>query len=188
MKHINHNYAKRSKRLLLPLFLLLSGLVLAACNPANNADNSAASSGSSPGTESPAATTPASSPTEEVITITIDNVGATAWLVTTVEGAQGIAELNTQNTAITLEPGQRYRFINNGGGFHPLDFRDASGNFLLTQNSVQGSFENDTEVNFESDATGVTFTLTPALAEQMATYWCSVHPPMTGAINIASGN
>jgi plastocyanin len=130
----------------------------------------------------------ASAQTEEdaPVIITLDNVSATAWVVTSVEGAEGIADLEAENAALTLEVGTRYRFVNNGGAnAHPLDFRDAEGNFLLAQGSTEGSFESDTEVDFVADSEGVTFTLTQALADQLATYYCTFHPPMTGDITIA---
>ncbi len=124
---------------------------------------------------------------EDVVTVAIDNVGASAWVVTSVDGAEGVAELDVNNATITLTPGTRYAFdvseVNSS--VHPLDFRDAEGNFLLAQGSQEGSFEGDEAVAFEATEDTVTFTLTEALASEVATYHCTVHRGMVGDVAVA---
>lgn len=125
-------------------------------------------------------------PTQSIqadVTVTIDNVGSTAWEVTDIKGDNTFSALNSENSDWTLKNGLRYRIINNGGSIHPLDLRDSQGNLLLTQDGSKGSFEADTAVNFQSDQEGITFTVSAKLYPELATYHCSVHAPMTGAIN-----
>ena len=42
-------------------------------------------------------------------------------------------------------------------------------------------------MNFIDDEQGVTFTLTQALADEIAIYYCTVHPDMVGDVSVASG-
>jgi FtsP/CotA-like multicopper oxidase with cupredoxin domain len=118
------------------------------------------------------------------IQITVDNVGASAWEVTGMEGDENAAEENEENTAITLEVGQRYRLVNNGGSAHPFGLQNANGDYLLAQGSESGSFESDGDTDFESDEEGITFTLTQALADELSTYNCQIHGAMVGSITI----
>ena len=67
------------------------------------------------------------------VTVTLTNIGSVAWEVTGVEGSEGVAELNTRNPVLSLTVGTRYRFDNNGGAAHPLDFRNERSRFLLAQ-------------------------------------------------------
>lgn len=114
-------------------------------------------------------------------TITIDNVGSTAYVLTDTEGAS-VAEVGVENAAWTLQVGQRYRVVNNGElRFHPLELRSDTG-VLLAQGDLEGTLEGDAEINFVSDDEGVTFTLTPELAELLTTYRCTYHSAMTGPI------
>ncbi len=116
-------------------------------------------------------------------TITIDNVGATAYVLMDAEGV-GVAEVGVENAAWTLQVGQRYRIVNNGELlFHPLELRSDT-DILLAQGDPEGTLEGDTEINFVSDDEGVTFTLTPELAESLTTYRCAYHPVMTGSISV----
>jgi uncharacterized surface protein with fasciclin (FAS1) repeats len=117
-------------------------------------------------------------------TITISNVGASAYRVDALDGEGATAELGVSNTGIALAGGLRYTFINNGGTNHPLEFRNAAGDVLLSQNAAEGSFESDSAVNFVVDGANVSFTLTPDLAAAIATYNCSIHGAMVGAITI----
>jgi plastocyanin len=115
--------------------------------------------------------------------ITLSNVGNASWIVTNVTGAIGIVEINTNNASITLEANKRYRFVNNGGASHPLDFRNTTGAVLLAQGNTTGSFETVAGVDFKSDSQGITFTLTEALFNELVSYHCSIHGTMRGAIN-----
>lgn len=119
------------------------------------------------------------------ITITLQNVGSSAWQVTAVEGtdAADVAELNTDNPAISLEEGTRYRFINEGGSAHPLEFRNAAGDPLLVQFDESGSFEDNTMINYREDDEGVVFTLTADLNQELTAYFCAIHGSMNGSIN-----
>lgn len=119
------------------------------------------------------------------VVITVDNVGATAWEITNVEGDDNAAEENVNNTTIMLEENLRYRFVNNGGlTAHPFGFQDSNDAYLLAQGDRKGSFEESDSVDFESDDEGITFTLTPALADQIASYNCQIHVSMEGNITI----
>ena len=117
-------------------------------------------------------------------TITLDNVGASAYIISSIEGDAATGTLDENNTAINLQRGQRYTFINNGGASHPLDFRDADGNILLAEGSEAGSFEEDEAVDFEVDGANISFTLTEELAEVIAAYRCTVHGAMEGVITV----
>lgn len=89
------------------------------------------------------------------------------------------------NTGIVLAEELRYTFINNGGTNHPLEFRNADGDVLLSQNATEGSSEGGTAVNFVVDGTSISFTLTPDLAAAISTYNCSIHSAIVGATTIA---
>ncbi len=117
--------------------------------------------------------------------IELTNDGAAAYFITSIDGEGASGELNENNTAIELTEGLRYTFTNNGGANHPLDFRDADGDILLSEDDADGSFESDTDVGFVVDGADISFTLTPELAAELATYNCSIHAAMEGAITIA---
>lgn len=117
------------------------------------------------------------------ITITVDNVGSSAWEVTDVQGDNNAATQGENNTTITLRENMRYRFINNGGSAHPFGVQDSNSDYLLAQGSRSGSFEDDPEVDFSSDNDGVFFTVTPALAAELATYNCQIHSSMEGSVS-----
>ncbi|WP_367127331.1 fasciclin domain-containing protein [Mongoliibacter sp.] len=121
---------------------------------------------------------------ESAATITLDNVGASAYVITSIDGDGASAELDTENTAITLQSGLRYTFVNNGGSAHPLDFRDSDGNILLAQGDQDGSFEDDSNVAFEVDGDNVSFTVTEDFANELAVYRCTAHASMEGEIII----
>ena len=128
-----------------------------------------------------------------VATLTLQNVGASAWQVTAIEGTEDmetVTELDVENPALTLTVGGRYRFdlSNVNSDVHPLEFRDAEGNDLLTQGGSEGSFELDPAVAFGAEADFVIFTVTPELADALASYYCSIHSAMTGEIStVAAG-
>lgn len=111
------------------------------------------------------------------VTVTFQNVDSSAWLVTAVAGAEGVAALNTENTSITLTIGQRYRFVNLGTvQIHPLALRGKDGESLINQRPQDRPFETDPAVDFEADDQGITFTLTELLAAQLSSYYCTAHP------------
>ncbi len=125
-------------------------------------------------------------PEPDPVTITINNIGASAWEVTNVDGASigDISDGTSENPALTLTVGTRYRFENNGGvNNHPLGFQDANADYLLRQESGEtGSLEGDSGINYVEDDDGVTFTYTQALADDVATYICTFHSSMVGDI------
>ena len=122
------------------------------------------------------------------IKLVLKNVGASAWQVTALEGAEGMVELIADNPEISLTVGMRYVFdvsaVNSQ--VHPFEFRDAEDNVLLAQGDKAGSLEEDTDIAFESDDEHLAFTLTPALAETLSYYRCTVHGGMTGTLIIIS--
>lgn len=121
------------------------------------------------------------------VTLTLANVGSTAWTVVAVEGADGVTELGPQNPVIRLEVGTRYHFINTGSlTVHPLAIRGADGEPVLGQRLNHRPFEHDPEVAFKADDEGITFTLTETLAAVVRTYYCTAHPTplMEGALEV----
>lgn len=116
------------------------------------------------------------------VTITINNIGASAWEVTGVDGAN-IDDISDggENPALTLSVGTRYRFVNNGDAAHPLGFQNGASEYVLNQDG-SGSFEDESEVNYAEDADGVTFTYTQALADAVTTYRCTIHASMEGTV------
>ena len=118
----------------------------------------------------------------DLVTITLDNQGASAWVVTAVEDRNNEdIEEQAPNTDIQVSEGTRYRFINNGGSSHPLAFRDADGNDLLTQ-SKTGEFENAESVNWLDEDGAVEFTVTSDLAGRLDEYYCTFHASMVGDV------
>ncbi|PWN07221.1 hypothetical protein [Rhodohalobacter mucosus] len=115
--------------------------------------------------------------------ITLDNVGSNAYVVTAIEGDGASAMLNQNNSPIDLEIGKRFTFVNNGGAAsHPLDFRNSEGEKLLGQSGADGRFDDDADVDAELNGNNITFTLTAELAEAFGLYICSFHPGMTASI------
>ncbi len=110
--------------------------------------------------------------------------GNEAWVVTNVENAPNLAEEDTPNPTMTLTTGQRYRFNNPLYDTHVLQFRNGSGDVLVGQGSSGGSFADDEEVDAVISDNAVTFTLTEALAQELADYYCAAHQGMTGAVQI----
>lgn len=118
---------------------------------------------------------------ESETTITIAAVGSRAWEVTSIEGDAGEAAISEDNPEITLLTNTRYTFVNDGGRWHPLAFRDSDGEPLLTQSDT-GSFENDEDVAWVDDGDQVSFTLTRSLSDAMAEYICTAHNLMNAPI------
>ncbi len=123
------------------------------------------------------------------VTVTINNVGTSAWEVTSVSGASGVAQIGTENPTLTLTVDTRYRIVNNGGSTHPFGTRNASDEYLLRQESNQtGSLEDDMGINYQEDDEGVTFTYTQSLADAVATYQCTAHSSMNGTVETDNGD
>ena len=129
-------------------------------------------------------------PAEADITITISNVSASAWVVTSVEGASDVAPIDADNPTLTLSHGTRYRIVNNGSlEAHPFAIQNANGDYLLAQggpgdDSADGPFEDSPDVDFVSDRQGITFTFTADLASAATAYICTIHSNMEGRIRV----
>ncbi|WP_251921361.1 hypothetical protein [Salinibacter ruber] len=124
-----------------------------------------------------------------VVTITVNNVANSAWEVTGVSGASGVAG-SGDNPSLTLETGKRYRIDNNGmRSAHPFAVETGTdGDYLLRQESGQsGSLEDDADVNYKEDDEGVTFTYTQTLADQASAYQCTFHTSMEGNVQTDGG-
>lgn len=117
--------------------------------------------------------------------ITINNVGSTAWIFEAIEGSGAGATLNEENTPLTLDGGGRYTIINLGAAGHPFQLRDSNGNVLIAATG-DGSLQDDTDANVVLDEQegSITFTLSGALADNVATYNCQPHAAMEGVINV----
>ncbi len=109
----------------------------------------------------------------------LNNVSSSAWTLDA--ASEGVGETGVDNPTLTLEEGTRHHFENRGWDAHPLAFRDAGGNALLTQDG-EGSFESDSEVNWVDTGDVVEFTLTEALAEAIDSYGCEIHGSMAGTV------
>ncbi|GAB2631273.1 hypothetical protein [Belliella aquatica] len=116
-------------------------------------------------------------------TITVNNVGTSAYIFTAVNGNGAAATLNMENAPLTLKIGSRYQIINLAGLPHPFLIKGIGNTTLLAQNDVVGTFESNSAVNFISTDTGITFTLTAEMAAQIAPYQCGRHAAMTGNIS-----
>lgn len=118
-------------------------------------------------------------------TISIDNVGASAYEVSNVTGKGIDVPTGVENPTLTVtETGTRVRFENGGYPNHPLKFQDESGTVLLSQ-STTGSFNDDSAVNWVDDGDTIAFTITSDLASSLAEYRCTVHVnAMVGDISV----
>ncbi|MEZ3164850.1 PGF-CTERM sorting domain-containing protein [Halorubrum sp. RMP-47] len=136
--------------------------------------------GGTPGT----ATGQSDSAPEPDATLILDNVYANAWEVTSIDGEGATADVGAENPELTLRIGNRYAVRNTAGQNHPLAFRDADENPVLSQ-SGRGSFEADDEVQWTDEDGTVSFTLTPDLAAAMSEYVCTLHSSMAAPVAVA---
>lgn len=121
-------------------------------------------------------------------TALFENNGASAYVISSIDGEGISAETGTENPDITIEAGFRYTFDNAAGASsHPLEFRDSEGNVVLGQRGDGGSFADDPDVNAVLEGNRITFTLTTELAALMVDYVCSFHPGMNGSITTVEG-
>jgi hypothetical protein len=121
------------------------------------------------------------------VTIRIRSNGIfTAWRVVSVEGADDVALLDTDDTPWTLKVGKRYKIVNNQGTEHPLNLLNSGGDALLKQlgGGDTGLLESDPEIDFVRVNNGFIFTATSSLAAQLSSYICALHPDMTGFISV----
>jgi len=122
---------------------------------------------------------------DRTVTITMRNLGASAWTVTEIEPDADVTTTGVENPRFVLTEGERYRIDNDGGSAHPLAIRNANGTNLLRQDTRGGSLADQADIDFVADDTGITFTFTRSLAQEAATYDCTVHAAMTGSISVA---
>jgi len=121
---------------------------------------------------------------DDVTSIQIDNMGSTAYVILGIDGEGASANLNEENADLTLRVGDRFRFENVAGASnHPLNFRNSDRDKLLGQSNNDGLFDDDADVDVQSDGNNISFTLTSDLAAVLNDYVCSFHPGMTGGIN-----
>ena len=118
------------------------------------------------------------------VTITLDNVGSSAWQVTAIDGDADVAPMNEDNPTLTLEPGTRYVIENDGWSAHPLEFQDANSEPLLSQGTA-GEFADDRSVDWVDTDEEVAFKLTEELAEEIDQYICTIHASMKGDLAVA---
>jgi len=109
---------------------------------------------------------PASRPVARVFTLTGDGSN---WLI---DNPQDYGTGSNADPTLTLYRGFTYYFKNNSGG-HP---------FFITNTPGTGSY--NIGVNFNGAGSGnIEFTV-PMDAPATLYYYCSIHPPMNGQINI----
>ena len=77
----------------------------------------------------------------------------------------------------------RFTVTNRGAAGHPFQLLDANDNVLIAAGGG-GTLQDDADANVVvDDAEGtISFTLTGALAAQVAAYICEFHPSMVGDI------
>lgn len=93
--------------------------------------------------------------------------------------------MSSADPVLNLTVGTRYSITVTNFNAHPLHLNSEEGVVLLAMDSTVGSFETDSEVNFENDGAGtISFTLTQDLANVLAKYRCQFHSTMTNAIVI----
>ncbi|WP_296622800.1 hypothetical protein [Marivirga sp.] len=119
-----------------------------------------------------------------IVGMTVANSGSTAYFVSGINGNEDVTTLNEDNSTWQLTVGTRYELTVTGASSHPFALRDIEDNILLSMNDVDGNFEGDMDVDFQTSGTSFSFTLTQALADELDNYVCTVHLGMTGGIAI----
>ncbi|WP_340103775.1 fasciclin domain-containing protein [Rhodohalobacter sp. 8-1] len=115
--------------------------------------------------------------------ITIDNVGTSAWNIDEIDGEGASGDIGVDNATLTLEEGLRYTITNLGAANHPFQLLDSNDNVLIAAGG-SGSLQDDADANvvLDDEEGTISFTLTGALADQVAAYICEFHPSMVGDI------
>lgn len=116
------------------------------------------------------------------VTATLGANGFTAWLIESQSGGR-VGEEGVNNPTLQFEEGLRYRFNNPVRSAHPLAFRNANNEDLLTQQGT-GKFESDQSVEWEDEGDYVAFTVTSDLATELDEYYCTVHAQMVGDVQV----
>jgi plastocyanin len=163
---------KTLKYRLLPLLILSATLLISACT-----DNTSSVNMEMDEQEAPVS---------EGAVVTFENNGATAYVISSIEGDGVTADTGVPNPEVTMETGRRYTIDNAAGASsHPFEMRNAGNEVLLGQRGDGGSFSDDPDVNALFEGNSITFTLTAELAALLENYVCSFHPGMNGTIVIA---
>jgi hypothetical protein len=115
------------------------------------------------------------------VNFSLDNEGTSAYFVTAINGNEVVTPLDENNSTWTLTVGTRYNINVINAENHPLEIRNIDNEVLLSQ-ATEGSFEADSEVEFSNTENVISFILTPSLADEISSYFCSNHPTMNGSI------
>lgn len=118
----------------------------------------------------------------DTVTVSLDADGNSSWILDSTE-EDSVGEVDGENVDLTLEEGVRYEFENPVHTSHPLAFRNDEGEALLSQ-SGEGTFEDDEDVNWVDNDDSVVFSVTSDLADELDEYYCTVHAPMVGGVNV----
>lgn len=117
------------------------------------------------------------------VSFTLDNEASIAYFVSEINGNENVSPISENNSTWSLSIGTRYTINVVNAGNHPLELRNEANETLLAQSeTIEGSFENDADIDFSTSGTAISFTLTQNLANQLSSYFCSNHPNMTGGI------
>jgi len=117
---------------------------------------------------------------EEAVSLTINNVGVSAWEVAE-DSSGSVAPTGEENATMTFQTGTRYEVTNDGWSSHPFALRASDDSPLLSQ-SADGSYEGDSEVNWADNETELAFTVTEELASELDYYICTIHSSMRGDV------
>jgi plastocyanin len=117
---------------------------------------------------------------EEAVSLTINNVGVSAWEVAE-DSSGSVAPTGEENATMTFQTGTRYEVTNDGWSSHPFALRASDDSPLLSQ-SADGSYEGDSEVNWADNETELAFTVTEELASELDHYICTIHSSMRGDV------
>lgn len=119
----------------------------------------------------------------DAVSIDLDNVGSSAWEVNGVSGAtddiSDVVVEDVENPTLVFVEGVEYTFEDLPGSVHPLEFFDADGTPLLSQDG-DGTFEDETDVDWSDDENEVSFVATGELVDALDGYVCTIHGAMEG--------
>lgn len=118
------------------------------------------------------------------VRITVNNIGGSAYIFTTVDSARFADLLGPEgdNQTLTLLSGWRYEIVNLSSEDHPFELITLAATpsddvVLLSQDEhVAGSLEGDVDIDWFDDANQtVRFTVVDALTADVDGYRCSIH-------------
>lgn len=121
----------------------------------------------------------------ENASVTLDNVGSSAWEITDIDGVDGDDVTDEENPTLSFTEGERIVIQNDGGAdAHPLAIVDDEGEELLSQDG-EGALEDDEAIDFATDDDAIAFTVTEELADDADAYVCTVHGSMEGDLEFS---